>query len=356
MPFRFPRFELSRILFYSRSFAIATLGGAVFTLIGIPAGWLSGSIAAVALASLLGGRMGASEFLHWPVFVLLGVQIGSGVNEQAVQAMVTWPLSLLVMALSVIMVQLGSQVFLERVCGWRRDTAFYASVPGSMTYAIALAATTYSDMRQVVLTQSLRMVLLVLLLPSVIVNLEDAAPGALPVQPHDPVELAILIAVATVAGIGSTWLRIPAGPLMGAMAASAVLHGTGLIHSGLPNWILVPCFLYIGCMAGSRFNGTDFRLLRSILGGALGSFVVVCVIAMIFAMADSFMTGIPIGQTMLAFAPGGLEAMALMAFVLGLDAAFVAVHHVIRLVTITATLPFLAKSPVGGGNLGPPKE
>jgi uncharacterized membrane protein AbrB (regulator of aidB expression) len=43
----------------------------------------------------------------------------------------------------------------------------------------------------------------------------------------------------------------------------------------------------------------------------------------------------------MAFVPGGVEAMAAMAVLLGADPAFVAAHHVMRLFMLTALVPLL---------------
>jgi uncharacterized membrane protein AbrB (regulator of aidB expression) len=48
-----------------------------------------------------------------------------------------------------------------------------------------------------------------------------------------------------------------------------------------------------------------------------------------------------------AFAPGGLEAMTILAFVIGLDPAFVGAHHLARFLLIAMLLPFVARALIG---------
>jgi uncharacterized membrane protein AbrB (regulator of aidB expression) len=43
----------------------------------------------------------------------------------------------------------------------------------------------------------------------------------------------------------------------------------------------------------------------------------------------------------LAFAPGGLAEMSLIAFALAIDAAFVAAHHVLRIAMIVVAAPLI---------------
>jgi uncharacterized membrane protein AbrB (regulator of aidB expression) len=44
-----------------------------------------------------------------------------------------------------------------------------------------------------------------------------------------------------------------------------------------------------------------------------------------------------------AFAPGGVEAMAAMALALNYDPAFVAVHHIYRIILLILSLPLFLK-------------
>ena len=44
---------------------------------------------------------------------------------------------------------------------------------------------------------------------------------------------------------------------------------------------------------------------------------------------------------MLAYAPGGLAEMSLVALALGADAAFVSIHHIARIVLIIAFAPMI---------------
>ena len=62
-------------------------------------------------------------------------------------------------------------------------------------------------------------------------------------------------------------------------------------------------------------------------------------VALIFALGVSRLLGLPFGQVLLAFAPGGLEAMTIMAFALDLDPAYVGAHHLIRFLGLGLLLP-----------------
>ena len=51
------------------------------------------------------------------------------------------------------------------------------------------------------------------------------------------------------------------------------------------------------------------------------------------------MLGLPIAALVLAFAPGGLAEMSLIALALGVDPAFVSSHHVVRIFLVVVLAP-----------------
>ena len=63
-------------------------------------------------------------------------------------------------------------------------------------------------------------------------------------------------------------------------------------------------------------------------------------IAGVFAILAGLLLSLPFAQTLLAFSPGGLEAMTLLAFALGIDPLYVGAHHLARFLLISFTLPF----------------
>ena len=96
--------------------------------------------------------------------------------------------------------------------------------------------------------------------------------------------------------------------MFGAMIASALLHGTGLINARLPWWLSDAAVVTLGALAGARFANTSPRLLLSYLGAALGSFLVAGTVAALFALLVTATLGLRIADVVIAFAPGGLSA------------------------------------------------
>ena len=70
-------------------------------------------------------------------------------------------------------------------------------------------------------------------------------------------------------------------------------------------------------------------------------------ISLAAAYSVSSWISLPFGQLLLAYAPGGLEAMIMMAFILDLDPAFVAAHQLVRYIGMILILPFLTQRLLG---------
>jgi hypothetical protein len=102
----------------------------------------------------------------------------------------------------------------------------------------------------------------------------------------------------------------------------------------------------------TRLDDSDpLRDLLRLLLVSLGAFAVGMSIAVAISLFASSLLGLPLGQLLLAYAPGGLEAMTLLAYLLDLDPAFVAAHQLARYFGMVLLLPFATRR-----ILGPPQR
>jgi uncharacterized protein len=321
---------------------IAGAGGALFAVLGLPAPWLTGSMMAIVAAAMADLPVGLPARLRDVAFVLLGISMGSSATPESVMQMQAWPGSLALLALSVVTTLLAGAVYLEKVHGWDRVTARCASMPGAFASVIVLAATSAADLPRVVLAQSIRIFILVALMPAMLTYIGGGSSGAGP-APIMPTSTALEV-LATLAASGSlavllTFLRVPAGALLGAMIASGILHATGLVHGRFPPLLVIIGFVATGVVIGARFRGTSLATLRRTVPGAIGSVLLALAVSAAITAAGTLLLPLPFGQLWLAYAPGGVEAMAAMALALHLDPAFVGAHHVLRILGLNLISP-----------------
>ena len=344
---------LANLLHFARTFILPCLigaaGGLAFEALGLPAAWLSGSLVAVTIAAFAGLVVKVPGWMTSAMFLLMGTVMGSAVTPETLRLMLSWPISMGGLLVLVPAIVGGIGLYLVRVEGYSRSTAFYASIPGAMNYVMALTLGSKADARSVVVVQSFRLVLLVAALPGF---LSLAGLGTVVIKPPPPGPIAwwdypLLFLLSFSCGLGMERLRVPGGATVGAMMASAVLHATGLVTALVPQPLTVFAFITMGVLIAGRFAGTSLIELRMLLRPSVGAFLVGTGVTIVVAAAVAFLAGLPLGKVILAYAPGGIEAMAILAFVLDMDPAFVSAHHIVRFVGIAVLLPLAARAVLG---------
>jgi uncharacterized protein len=327
--------------------AIAASGGAALGLIGFPAGWLSGSILAVAGASLAGLPMLVPTLLVRAIFVLIGISLGAVVTPETLHGMATYPLSIAVLLLAMAVISVCGAGYLQFVHQWSKVDAYLAAAPGGMSQVLGLALELGGDLRAIAIVQSIRVVVIAVGLPAglsllgLVGHVPARATGTF--GPATLYELAILVVVSSIVAIIAYRIRFPGGLLFGAMITSAVLHGSGLIHAVMPWWVANTAMVAMGAVTGSRFANTPPRLLLNFVGAAFGSFAVAVTIAAVFAAGLISVLSLRVAEVMIAFAPGSVDAMMLLALALNLDPVYVGAHHLARIFFVSLTMPLIAR-------------
>src|SRR5205085_5954864 len=113
-------------------------------------------------------------------------------------------------------------------------------------------------------------------------GIASASPPAAVAANASPVELAELIAASLAAALLLRLARFPASWMFGAMIASSVLHGAGLVEGGLPPWLRNVALVGIGALIGARFSRMRAKTLLTHVNAGLGSFAIAIGISAIF--------------------------------------------------------------------------
>ena len=118
------------------------------------------------------------------------------------------------------------------------------------------------------------------------------------------------------------------------MILSAILHFAGVTASRPPVELVAAAQVVLGSAIGSRFAGTPPRTIGRALVLSIGATTLLLAITAGFAVLISHLLGLPQTQVLLAYSPGGIAEMSLIALSLGVDPAFVSTHHVARIFMI----------------------
>jgi membrane AbrB-like protein len=338
---------LRNVLQTAETLLLAAAGGVSFSLVGVPAGLVSGSVLAVATAAVLGRPTKIPLWLARACFVLVGILLGAVVTPETLRGVATWPFSVALLAISTICMMIATTSYLRIVHRWDLLSALLGASPGSMAQVIALSAEFGSDMRGIAIVQTMRVLVVTIGLPGGLA-LFGLAAGSVIVVPgpaggSSPWELALIGVVSTLMAYLMVRLRFPGGILFGAMAGSALLHGTGLVHAVMPWWLGSGSVVVLGAVVGSRFANTTPRMLLDYLWAALGSALVAMAVASAFVLIVTTFLPFRVADVVIAFAPGAQDTMMVLALALRLDPVYVGAHHLARWLVVTFAVAIAAR-------------
>lgn len=331
---------MNRIQLVILTLVISLAGGLVAQAAHMPAGLLMGGAVAVSIASVAGFKAEMPNKLRNTAFVIIGMTLGTNVAQDSLQLMSQWPLSLMALVVALVLIVALSTLILHYVFGFDKATAYLSSFPGHLSFVLGMAESGYGDSRQIAVIQSMRVLLLTMLVPVVArlnsaVDLSIIPQGTLMALPV----LGVLAIAATLGGFVFHFLKIPAAFVLGSMFVATVGKLMGLYDGRLPLIITMFGFIVMGGLIGSRFANTTLRELgRSAIGGV--AITVVCVaIVTLTAFGLTYFVDMPFGQMWLGLAPGALETMGALGIALGFDTAFIAAHHTMRFFLLTLAIP-----------------
>lgn len=322
-----------------RAVLIGLAGASLARALGLPAAALLGASLAVSGAAWTGLRLAMPVPLRNIGFLGIGLSLGSGVDTGLLDDLSHWALSLGCLALSLVVTLFVGASLLRRAAGQDRTTAILSASPGTMSYALAIAEEREADVTAVLVVQSMRLLILASVVPVSVVLLA-APPGALPARAVMAVGPLILLFLAgALCGSGLGRIGLPAAWLIGGFVTSGIAHVAGWVSGLLPAWAVFSAFTITGTVIGTRFSGMSGSSLGRYLVATLLAGTASAGISLIFAAIVARLTPIPFAQLWVAFAPGGVEAMAAIGLALGHDPAFIAVHHLARIAILMVLVP-----------------
>jgi membrane AbrB-like protein len=142
-----------------------------------------------------------------------------------------------------------------------------------------------------------------------------------------------------VAGLVFIKLKVPAGMVLGAMAAATGAKLGGLYTEAMPQPLVVVTFVLTGALIGSRFLGISRAEFAAAAKGGLIATAMTLAIVTLTTFGVAQLVDMPFGQIWLGLSPGALEGMGALGIALGYDTAFIAAHHVIRLLMLSFAIP-----------------
>lgn len=325
--------------------ALGAAGGAVANYFEVPLAWMLGALFVTMFARVAGAPIDVPIWVRAVFLILIGLFLGESFEGVRVGELLQWPISIFGAMLYVPVATACAYLFYRYVAGERKMTAICSSIPGGLIAVVVVSGSLGADEKQVALAQSLRIAIVVVMAPLVAFGLLGHAQtggGAIDARaPIAPGDLGILLAGA----FGVMWAmqryRVPIPYMVGPLLASAGLRLAGLVEGVLPHELVEVALVVTGSSIGTRFHGVSpARLLRFGML-TLGGTSILMLVSALFAWAIAALTGQEFLVALLAYAPGGVAEMSLIALAIDANPGFVAIHHVARIIFVLLSVPVL---------------
>ena len=334
--------EMNTFLRICLALAIGTAGGAVFHLLGLPLPWMLGALFATMAAAVANAPVLAPARVRPAVVAVIGVLLGSRFTPEVLDQAGAWIGSVVILMVYVVIVALVVVPFYRFVGRQDWVTAYFAGMPGGLSEMIEIGEASGAKPAPIILAHSLRIVVTIALIALWFRIVEGQAVGASVGMGSAPMTLtdaAVMLASAVLGSLLGTRLRFPAPTFLGPLLVSAVLHLVGLTESVPPALLVNAAQVILGTVLGCRFLGIGLRTLLPAAALSIGATVLTLALAFGAGLAMQALTGVRIDQALLALAPGGLTEMGLIALAIQADVAFVALHHVVRILFVIVLAP-----------------
>lgn len=272
------------------------------------------------------------------VFVaVIGAMIGASFTPELWAALPWFWASVLALLAFILVAQIVGFAVMRTVGGYSRLDALYASMPGGLIEAALLAEKAGADAKLVSVQHFIRILLVVFTVPLMFWALTGEVVGSAAGQSIGPrdwsaLDVVEVLAIAVVGRFLAQQVKLPAGHLMGPLILCAALQITGVLSLSPPNWLMHTAQFVVGVGLGAQFSGLSKSMLVRGLGVGVASVAAMMALSFAFALALAPIVPADIPAMFLAFAPGGVTEMSLIALSLQLSPVIVAVHHLVRIV------------------------
>lgn len=321
---------------------LSAIGGWIATLLAVPASWMVGGVLAVTAGAMAGLPIAMPDRLRDLAFLLIGLSMGASVAPDSLQLIASWPVSIAALAIELVLIIAATGWMLARFFKLDTGTAYLSSFPGHLSFVMGIASAGVGDARQIVIIQVIRILMLTICVPigTLFLPIDHFAPP-MATEFLSLWQLLALVVACLAVGLVFIRLKVPAGLVLGSMAAATVAKLGGLYVEAMPVPLTTVTFILTGALIGSRFAGISrAEFATAAKGGLIATSMTVGIVTMI-AYGVSLLVDMPFGQIWLGLAPGALEGMGALGIALGYDTAFIAAHHVIRLLLLSFAIPIV---------------
>lgn len=312
--------------------AAALTGGALCHLLHVPLAWMIGSM--IGTAALAWSRPVAVHPAGRPAaLIVLGLAFGQTFSGPVLGALLGAMPAILGAGLLSIAAGVAAVPIFTRLAGTDARTGYFSAVPGGVIVMVVLAQRAGAAVPTVTLAQTVRVVVVVMLIPPLLTAVAphgDSAGFLAPRLAVEPLGLGVMLAVGLGAalalrrtGIANPWMI---GPCLLAILAAAF----GQLPSAVPPVLVDAAQVAMGMALGQRLTREFLLRSRRLLIASVLSSLFLCALCMALGLTLAWISGLPPAAVMLGLAPGGMPEMGVTAKALEVAVPLVMAFHLTR--------------------------
>jgi hypothetical protein len=268
--------------------------------------------------------------------VILGSAVGLYFTPSVVAELAGNFLAIIAATIAVFVVAGLGALTLSRASGVDSKSTFFASIPGGAMAMAVLAERYGAEIVPVAVAHSLRVSLVVILIPVALTY------GGIPLvaaayRPDVPLDYMILVPwllLGCVLGEVSERLRLHNGYLLMPIFFGAALTVSGIRLSAVPHGFTDFAQLMFGLVLGARYERAFFVRYKLFIPFALLNSFLVLLFSVAAGAALAWAFSLPIATMIMATAPGGLAEMTITAQALQIGVPLVVAFHLFRVVVV----------------------
>ena len=319
----------------------ASIGGWIWSMLGLPLGWLMGSAIVTGLISFQNISVTLPKSLYWPALSMIGAGVGLAITPEVASQILRWFPFMATMAFAGVLLAVLFTPYVARQGGMSPATAYFALMPGGVIEMANIGTAYGADRTIIPALHAIRVALVVGILP---LGLYLSYPTTGVLITYEWLTLKQLIMVIPVALLGG-WIgkliNMPASWLLGSLLAVGIGTMLGLWAGEIPRPLMAVAQIIVGMSLGAKFLRERLaQIPRAIAAGTPVLTLIIVIMAGTAIFAASFLP-FDVPSMVLAFSIGGLAEMVLTANALGRDMALVAAFQAIRAILVNSCAGFI---------------
>ena len=312
----------------------------------IPLAWMLGPMLTISIATLSGLKLKMPKLALSVILIILGLYIGNYIDKKLLYQAHKWIGTSAIMFIYIMVCVIFVSKYLEKFANYEKKTSFFSAAPGGLGPLVMLAEHEKSDISQVATSHLIRLIVIITVFPFVVDQFAKEtvlANEEFNFLDQNHYHLIYLTFASLILIFLFDRLKVPAPLLSGTLVASGILQISNLAYYQLPTQSIDFGLLILGASVGCRFAGKTIHEVYSNTKHSVVATMLLVLLSVIAAIAASFIIDKNFFSLLLAYCPGGIYEVAVIAIAFDLDPEFVSFHHIIRLLMILFIVPIIVK-------------